>query len=160
MIHLRERFPRAKVYFVGGGRNKEEFISLSQELGVSDHCVFMGSVQHSKVLSLMASASLTVCPSRMDNLPATVIESLSVGTPVVATNAGGIPDIFDHGVEGFLVPPGDPKVLADSIAELLNSDDKRTEMSKVARNRFLSQFEQRAGVRAQADWFEEIMSAH
>ena len=46
------------------------------------------------------------------------MEALSCATPVVATNRGGVPELIDHGVDGYLVPPEDPRILADAIRRL------------------------------------------
>jgi glycosyltransferase involved in cell wall biosynthesis len=160
MAELKDQFPRLRVYFVGDGSERRALTEMSQALGLADHCRFMGEVPHAEVVSLLAGASLTVCPSRIDNLPTTIIESLSVGSPVVATDTGGIHDIFEDGVEGFMVPPGDPRPLAGQISTLLGDECLRNAMAKAARRRFLTHFEQHGSIQRQADWFEERLFKH
>lgn len=69
------------------------------------------------VMSLTPNLDAFVIPSRLDALPRAVIEATVVGTPVIGTAVGGIPEILDHGKGGVLVPPEDPAALADAIAD-------------------------------------------
>jgi glycosyltransferase involved in cell wall biosynthesis len=84
------------------------------------------------------------------------VESLAVGTPVVASSVGGIPEVVRDGVDGFLVPPDDPAALAAKVKLLLSDVELRRKMSLNARERFLSTFEQGKVVEEQADWLENI----
>ena len=65
-----------------------------------------------------ANLDVFVIPSRLDALPRAVIEATIVGTPVIGTAVGGIPEILDQGKGGMLVPPEDPMALADAIEAL------------------------------------------
>jgi len=105
----------------------------------------------------MRSATLTILPSRCDNCPLVIIESLAVGTPVIASRVGGIPEVVRDGIEGFLVPPDDPPSLATKLSHVLSDPVLLQQMRANARQRFLSQFEQRRAVEAQADWLESIL---
>ncbi|MEK7167443.1 MAG: glycosyltransferase, partial [Patescibacteria group bacterium] len=71
--------------------------------------------------ALYSSADAMVVPSLQDNLPNTVLESMACGTPVVGFNVGGIPDLIDHRVNGYLAKPGDPKDLAQGIAWVIDN---------------------------------------
>jgi glycosyltransferase involved in cell wall biosynthesis len=106
----------------------------------------------------MSGGRLTIVPSRSDNLPTVIIESLAVGTPVVAAAVGGIPEMIDDGIHGFLVPPEDPYSLAERINVLLSCDDMWQVMSAKARERFLDRYEQSRVVTEQANWFERIVA--
>jgi glycosyltransferase involved in cell wall biosynthesis len=64
-------------------------------------------------------ASLFVLPSRSENAPLTVREALAAGVPIVATQVGGVDELVTDGVDGLLVPPGDPVTLAAAIERLL-----------------------------------------
>ena len=103
---IREKFPLVKIYFLGTGPYAEEFKKLSQDLSVSKQCVFVGDVEHQKVLEHLLSASVSVIPSRIDNLPTTVVESLACGVPIISTLSGGIPEMLDDGQEGFFGAAG------------------------------------------------------
>jgi glycosyltransferase involved in cell wall biosynthesis len=83
---------------------------------------------------------------------------LAVGTPVVASQVDGIVDIVRDGVDGFLVLPDDPDVLAERIVMMLSDPELRDRMGANGRQRFLSCFEQRTIIRKQIQWFEGIVS--
>lgn len=106
----------------------------------------------------MASALVTLVPSRADNCPLTVIESLAVGTPLVASAAGGIVELVRDGIDGFLITPDDPEALAEKLKILLTNPKLREKMGANARRRFLDCFEQREAIAKQADWLEEIVA--
>ena len=71
---------------------------------------------------------LSVLPSFTEGLPTVVLESYAAGVPVVATAVGGTPEAVADGVDGYLVPPGDPAALARRILDVLESVDRRRDM--------------------------------
>lgn len=96
------------------------------------HC--LGHLHDEVSLRLAYSAAdVFVCPSREENLPNTIMESLACGTPVAAFAVGGIPDMIEHEVNGCLAPPHDTEKLAQGIAYLLENADRRKQMGKAAR---------------------------
>jgi glycosyltransferase involved in cell wall biosynthesis len=82
---------------------------------------------------LFAQADLFVLPTRADFSPNVVLEAMATGLPVVATRLGGIPEMVRHGETGFLVPPGDPTALAESMQALLSNPERRRQMGARAR---------------------------
>ena len=153
---LRAEFPALRVVFVGDGALRNEYQTLAQTLDVADNCVFHGNATHDEVLKLLRNSTLSVVPSRSDNCPLTVIESLACGTPLVASRVGGIPELFDDGSEGFLVPPDDPDTLAERIGRLLRDATLRQTFSANARQRFLTRYEMQHAVKHEADWLEQL----
>lgn len=149
-----------RVRFVGAGRSLDTYQALSEELDVKEQCTFVGSVPHEKMFHEMATAGITVVPSRSEAFGLVNVESMSVGTPVIASAVGGIPEIIRDGVDGFLVPPDNPEALAEKIKVLLLNLALREQMGKSARQRFLDMFEQAKNVEQQALWFEELVQQH
>jgi glycosyltransferase involved in cell wall biosynthesis len=89
-----------------------------------------GNIVNDRVLSFIYSAAdMFVSPSLMDNLPNTIMESMACGTPIVAFEAGGIPDLVRPGVNGLLARVGDAADLREAILHLLGSEATRAEMS-------------------------------
>jgi glycosyltransferase involved in cell wall biosynthesis len=109
-----------------------------RELGCEEMVSFAGFRKDSA--DLMAAADLVVLPSVAEAFGLVLTESLYLGTPVVATRVGGIPEIVDDGVDGLLVPPGDSAALADAIVELLNDDGRRKRMAGAGREKVLGRF--------------------
>jgi glycosyltransferase involved in cell wall biosynthesis len=153
---LKSRFPDCRVHFVGDGPARAQYENLAVALDVRDNCVFDGSLPADRVVALMGSSVATAVPSLIDNCPLVVIESLAVGTPVIASAVGGIIEMIDDGSEGFLVPPADPEALAERLARLLSNPEAAALMGSQARSRFTSQFELRPNVLRQADWLEDL----
>lgn len=92
-----------------------------------------------ELAELYSLADVFVLPSTEDNLPNTVMESLSCGTPVVAFNVGGIPEMIDHGKNGYLAEFKSATDLAKGIFEMLYADDHNA-LSQNARNKVLNDF--------------------
>ena len=77
---------------------------------------FLGALARDKVLELFAAADASVLSSAWENLPHAVLESLAVGTPVLATAVGGVPELVEDGINGLLVPAGDRGAFAAAVA--------------------------------------------
>ena len=93
-----------------------------------------GLTPWSEVVKLMAEARAVIVPSRSEAFGLVAIEAMSVGTPVIASAVGGLPEIIRDGVDGFLVPPDDPDALAVAMERVSPG------MGKAARQRFLDSF--------------------
>jgi len=83
----------------------------------------------------LASCACLVLPSYVEASPVSVLEAMAWAKPVVATRVGGVPEIVAHGVEGFLVEPGDPRGLADALMKLCDDESLRGQMGRAARER-------------------------
>jgi len=83
--------------------------------------------------ALFSAADIFVIPSIIDNYPNTVLEAMSCGTPCVGFKVGGIPEMIDHKVNGYLADPFDTKQLAEGITWILSKKNRRDELGKNAR---------------------------
>lgn len=146
----------AKLILIGAGPNKEELQSIIRDIDLEESVFLVGEISPDDVLNRLKNAYMTVLPSRMDNCPLAIIESIGLGIPMVASNVGGIPEIIRDGVDGFLVPPEDPGVLAEKIIHLLKDPKLRNGMSANAFYRFQNYFELSKVINEQADWIEGI----
>jgi len=148
----------AKLLLVGSGPMQDQLVEICRNLGIDDNIGFEGSVSPSEVLEKLKSASLSILPSRMDNCPFAVVESINLGVPVIASNVGGIPEIIRDGIDGFLVPPENPVVLAEKIVLLLTDHELRKKMGENAHIRFENFFELSKVVNDQFEWIEKILN--
>jgi glycosyltransferase involved in cell wall biosynthesis len=89
---------------------------------------------------LVGGLDLAVLSSHTEGLPVAVLEAQAAGVPVVATAVGGTPEVVEDGVNGYLVPPGDPAALAARIADALADEGRRREMGRRGRERVREQF--------------------
>lgn len=104
------------------------------------------------------AADVFVCPSREDNLPNTVMESLACGTPVAAFAVGGIPEMVEDKVNGCLATPQDPDALARAIAYILEDVERRTQMRHAARRVVEERYAMPVVAKQYINLYEEILS--
>jgi glycosyltransferase involved in cell wall biosynthesis len=95
---------------------------LARELNVEAAVTFPGRLDRDEIAELYRSAHVALNPSRVDNMPNSVLEALASGVPVVSTNVGGIPHIVRHGVSAWLVEPGDDAAMAAAIVQVLRDE--------------------------------------
>lgn len=114
--------PDARLVLVGDGPERIELDRRAHELGIADRVELAGARPRDEALRYLAGARATVLPSAWENLPHAAVESLSVGTPVVATAVGGVPEVVLDGTNGLLVPPSDAPALAAALQSLLDDD--------------------------------------
>lgn len=97
-----------------------------------------GNLDHGKFLSVMATADIVVVPSRFEGFGLTALEAMSMSKPVIASTAGGLPEVL--GGTGRLVPVGDLQAIASAIAELASDPDTRAALGTSARARAEANF--------------------
>jgi len=108
--------------------------ALAVELEVADDVRFVGALDRPAVAALLASASLTVIPSRSETFGIVALESAASGTPVVAFRGSGLVESVADGVSGVLVSSREPRDWADVIALLLGDPSRLAELSSTARH--------------------------
>ena len=126
---------RADVRFVlvGDGPRETEVRRLARELGLADHVVFLG--RRADVPALLQRADVVCHPSRKEGLPNAVMEAMAAARPIVATTAGGTPELVQDGIHGLLVPPQRPAELAEKILTLVNDRARGHALGAAARLR-------------------------
>src|SRR5262249_25648718 len=89
------------------------------------HARFLGALPRDGVLELFAAADAAVLTPAWEDFPHLAVEALAVGTPVIATDVGGVGEIVTDGENGLLVPPGDAGVFADAVRRFFADDALR-----------------------------------
>lgn len=102
-------------------------------------------------------ADIFVLPSFTECVPLSILEAMQFGLPVVATCVGGIPDIIQEGVNGFLVPPRSSKELTVRLKQLLVDKNLRIQMGHSARERFMQKFTLSKFYEGLTDIFEQVL---
>ena len=126
--HLSETMPDTILMIVGDGLIKKEIELLANELGVREKIIFTGHQLNS--LEMIAAFDLLIVPSKSEPFGLVTIEGMQVGTPVIGTNSGGIPEIIEHNKNGLLVEYNDVKGLSAAIKKLLNDEQLQSEVIK------------------------------
>jgi len=117
--------PEARLVIVGDGEERSHLMALVRDLELVERTVFAGERQHEDVIRYMRAADLFVLPSLIESFGIVLLEAMSCGLPVVASNVMGIPSLIGDGENGCLVPPGDEAALARSITRILSAPDDR-----------------------------------
>lgn len=113
--------PLERVIVVGDGPLKSEATELASTFDTP--VKFTGRVERHRVPDYMNQMKLLVISSVSEGMPKVALESMACGTPVIATDVGGLPDYVKDGENGFLIPDNDPETIAQAIAEALDNDD-------------------------------------
>jgi glycosyltransferase involved in cell wall biosynthesis len=135
---LRARQPRAWLVIAGEGELRGALEAQARALGVEGRTVFAGF--RNDLDRLLPAFSVFCLSSRLEGLGTSVLDAMALGLPVVATAAGGIPEAVVDGVTGRLVPPRDPRALADALFEALSDEARRKAWGETGRRRFLECF--------------------
>ena len=137
----------------GKGTYEAEYRSLVQELGCGEQVQFLGF--RKDLPDLMAAADLFVLPSLAEAFGLVLTEAIYLGTPVVASRTGGIPEIVEEGVDGVLVPAGDSDALAAAIVDRLHDPD-RGRLGERARERITNRFDFGVMLRSYEGFYQEL----
>jgi glycosyltransferase involved in cell wall biosynthesis len=130
------RIPRVRCLVVGEAPRKRymnHLLELAERLAVRDRLVWVGA--QDDVPRFLAAMDLFVLPSHTEGLPLTVLEAMAAGRPVVGTAVGGIPEAVRHGETGFVVPPRDPRRLAEAVIDVLANPALAKSMGEAGRAR-------------------------
>jgi len=125
--------PGARLHLVGDGPERARLEEHARLAGLNGRVVFMGARPRAEVLAALAGAYAAVLSSDWENMPHAALEALAVGTPVVATAVGGVPEVVHDGVNGLLVPAGSPEALAAALGRLLAEPELRDRLAAGAR---------------------------
>jgi glycosyltransferase involved in cell wall biosynthesis len=127
-----EAAPEVQFVWCGNGELKFQIESLAQRLGIHEYIAFTGYRQD--VLEFVALFDVFVVSSLFEGLPYTLLEAMSLGKPVVATDVTGSKDVVAHGETGLRVPPRDPRAMAAAILRLVRSPDEARRMGQAGRD--------------------------
>lgn len=119
---VRRRHVDARLSVAGSGPQESELRALSKKLGLGDAVCFTGRLDREQMAALYRDADLMLNPTRVDNMPNSILEAQASGIPVVSTNVGGIPYIVEHGRSALLVEPDAPEAMAQACLELLDDE--------------------------------------
>ena len=138
------------------GELMEELKALASSLGLKRELVFTGF--RSDVGAFYKAADLYVMCSIAEGLGTAVLDALALGKPVVATRAGGLPEIIEDGKTGRLVAPADPRALAEGIIELLTDSDLAKAMASAGPARVQQFFSIDAMVDKNIEVYKKILA--
>ncbi|MEW6555807.1 MAG: glycosyltransferase [Elusimicrobiota bacterium] len=134
---IKEKLPNTKFLVVGEGKLKNALIRIAEKLKIFDSVIFTGF--RNDVPQLLSIFNVFVLSSYLEGLCTSVIDAMASCVPVVATNVGGVGELVADGVNGFLVPPRNPELLAEKTIKILtekNLQQKFSQNSKIKSKNF------------------------
>lgn len=158
MRRVRERLPGARLLIVGGGVMRGAIERAIAAAGVGDAVTLLGP--RTDVDALIAVSDLLVLSSESEALALPPLEAMRLGKPVVATRAGGMPEIVDHGTTGFIVPRGDAAALADAVVAVFETPGRAAAMGEAGRRRVAEVFDIRRSVAALEEIYLAALDVH
>ena len=129
---IKHDYPSLRLEICGDG-DASKLIDLISKLNLKENINFNGWISGDLKVKLLQKATIYVLPSYFEGLPMGVLEAMSYGLPVIASDVGGIPDIVKSGNNGLLIKPGDIQGLSQAINSMLKYPNKREMFSKKAR---------------------------
>ncbi|MBI1762956.1 MAG: glycosyltransferase family 4 protein [Acidobacteria bacterium] len=163
---LKARGLRFQCRFISGaGVREQEITALIHELGLDDTVLMQPAVTQETLRQIYQQATLFALPCQIaenndrDGIPNVLVEAMASGLPVVSTGISGIPELIEHGVSGWLVPPKDARALADAIVTLLAAPELRQRLGQAARAKVCRLFEAEANVRTLQQLFLDCLKS-
>jgi glycosyltransferase involved in cell wall biosynthesis len=135
---IRRRKREAKLLIVGEGYLFKGLKDLVDRYGLNDAVVFTGF--QAEVAPIIATFDVAVLPSLFEGMGRVLVEAMAMEKPVVASRVGGIPDLVEHGVNGYLVSPGDAKGLEHAVFTILDDPSLARRMGKEGRKSISDRF--------------------
>ena len=117
---------------ISSNQATESFLFQITQLGLQDRFMLLQDVHHSQVIESLRNCDVLVLPSLKEGIANVVLEAMSLGIPVIATNSGGMSEVVIQGETGWLVPPRNPKAIANAIEEIHNLDE--TALNVITKN--------------------------
>jgi glycogen(starch) synthase len=160
---LCNRFPNVRFLLVGadlesqqGGMGyKERFESVNRHAAFLDRVYFLGEV--ADVSEYYASCDVLVAPSRYESFGLIYLEAMRFAKPVLGCRVGGIPEVVEHGVTGYLAEPGDPHTLSKWLEVLIRDSEVRLTLGCAGRRRFETAFPRRVMVERTIDFYRDLL---
>lgn len=154
-LRVREKMP-ARLLFLGDGPDRAKVESRCREAGCWDGVVFLGN--HPAVEEILHGADLFLLPSAGESFGLAALEALSCEVPVIAADAGGVPEVIEAGVDGLLYPVGDVEGMARGALDLLSDPRRHAEFARKGRERAVERFSEAAIVARYRALYERVLA--
>jgi N-acetyl-alpha-D-glucosaminyl L-malate synthase BshA len=153
---VREKCP-AKLLMVGDGPDRPKAEWLAADLGVLADIHFLG--KQNDMTGLLSMADILLLPSENESFGLVALEAMACEVPVVATRVGGLPEVVEHGEDGFLFELGDVSGMAAACIHMLENPDRRKDMGTAARNHARKDFCSTKIIQTYEDLYRRTMTS-
>ena len=148
----------------GDGILMNELIQQTKDLRIDKQVTFLGQVPHNEIPTLFQEAQVFVIPSIEDEngdtegLGLVTLEAAACGLPVVGSRVGGIPDVIEDGVNGFLVNQKNANELADRLEQLLNDEELRNKLGAAGKELLQGRFSRKSITASIINGYQKTLS--
>lgn len=153
---LTQKYGNIELLMIGGGSRANALEQLAAELCITSLVRFVNAVPYEDVPLWLSRMDVFVMPSVYEEFGVAALEASAMELPVVASNAGGIPEVVQDGKTGFLVPPENTTALAEAIDKLISSPQMRVEFGKAGRKFVLDNYKWEENVKAMVRVYESV----
>lgn len=144
------------MFYLGGDGDVEGCKAIAAKVGIQDHVKFLGWIRGNEKDKLLDKCSVFTLPSYYEGMPMSVLEAMSYGLATVSTNAGGIPQIIDDGVDGFRVEAGDVEELSKRFISLLKNSELKKSIGQKAVDKIKNKFDVRVSYKKLLHIYREV----
>lgn len=157
MPYVLAKIPQATLTIVGGGEELPALRERAESAGVSAAVRFEGAVPHERLTPFYRSADCFVFPSRSEGLGLTMLEAMACGCPVIASDLPAVRDAITSGENGILVPPDDPRAIAEQIHRLHADPPYALRLARNARETAATKFDWEAAAERYRKLFRHLI---
>jgi glycosyltransferase involved in cell wall biosynthesis len=144
---------------VGDRPERARLQQFARDAGVAERITWHGSLPQTALAPFYRGAAALVVPSIDEGLGLVAVEAQLCGTPVIASESGGLPDIVRHDQTGILVPPAEPAALASAVDSLLARPDKGASLGEAGRMHALATFAPESVARRYATLYRSLLES-
>jgi glycosyltransferase involved in cell wall biosynthesis len=130
---LSKKYPNLNLQIVGEGNEKNNLEKLVRKLGIEKQINFIGLLPHEKLPAYYQSACVYVLPSQNEGMSNSMLEALSSGLPLLATDTGGTQELIENGVNGFVLKMKSAQDIAEKLEILIKNEELRKSMGVASR---------------------------
>lgn len=145
---------------IAQGKIPEEITFLIDEYGLADKVNIIPGMKHDELIKKLQSSHLLILPSVEEGIANVVLEAMATGIPVLTTDCGGMDEVVNDRINGYIVPVRDPVLLSEKIKQFINSDfEFKTELVKKAKNTIKEEFSADKQMREFSEFYNSILSS-
>ena len=146
----------ARLVLVGDGPDSGAAARMARHLGVADDVLFLG--EQDALVPLLSAADVFLLTSSQESFGLAALEAMACGVPVVASRVGGVPEVVEDGVSGFLHPPDDLDGMARSVLALLGDSSLRHRIGDAASQAAHGRYCEEMIVPQYESYYEELLA--